>query len=363
MNRLSTLLKALALIIALTFGLSVPTLMYHARDVQAQGYSGALPNVLTPTTGLVVTYTSGSIASGGLVTAITGATVTVSNTQTDCSAPGYASCNFVFWNSGSSLSTSTSYATAFAPGNVIVAYVTATGGNVTLVTPSSWAPGASNLVGPGGSNTAGAYWVPPGNCWYGVVTGTLTSPTFGAAPGATGLGLTTVIATAPAIPVMQVATTNAAVISVNTINCLINPPSTIGITGRGVNLVNVDFFYGIQQAGGVNATQLYTLASGTMNGALVFSKVAMPAPGASETPSTVAPVRADAGTLVVTPSGATFNSVVTTAGAFFTQRFAPATTFSLTTDDTMYYVSMTVLCNTTQATTINTPGVMVHITQ
>lgn len=334
------------------------------RDVQAQGYSGAMPNVLTPASGLVVTYTNGLITSGGLQTTITGNTVTVTNTQTDCSAPAYASCNFVFWNTGASLSTSTVAATAFAPGNVVVAFVTATGGNVTAVTPASWMPAtASVTTQPGGTtNTAGAYWVPPGNCWYGVVTGTLTAPTFGAAPGVTALGLNVGLSTAPAVPVMQVATTNAAVISVNTLTCLINPPSTVGITGRGINLVNADFFYGIQQAGGVNATQAYVLASGTMNGALVFSKVVLPAPGAAETPSTVAPVRADTGTLVVTPSGAAFNSLVTSAGAFFTQRFAPATSFSLTTDETMYYVAMTFLCNTTQATTINTPGVLIHYT-
>jgi len=53
---------------------------------------------------------------------------------------------------------------------------------------------------------------------------------------------------------------------------------------------------------------------------------------------------------------------VTSAGAFVTQRFTPATTFSLSTDETLYYVSMTVLCNTTQATTINAAGGIVHYT-
>ena len=338
--------------------------LLHPKVVHAQGYSGALPNILTPASGLVVTYTNGTVTSGGLQTAITGNTVTVSNTQTDCSAPGYASCNFIYWNTGASLSTTTTAATAFAPGNVVIAYVTATGGNVSVVTPAAWSPSSTGVNNqPGNStNTAGAYWVPPGNCWYSVATGTLTTPTFGAAAGVTALGLNNTTATAPAVPVMQVATTNASVISVNTINCLINPPSTVGITGRGINLVNADFFYGIQQSGGVNATQLYTLASGTMNGALVFSKVVMPTPGASETPSTVAPVRADTGTLAVTPSGATFNSLVTTAGAFFTQRYTPSAPFSLSGDDTLYYISMTFLCNTTQATTINTPGVMIHFT-
>lgn len=364
--RMMKTIKALSLAALIGALFTVPMLFtpHFGATPFAQGYSGAMPNVLTPATGLVVTYTGGLVVSGGLQTTITGSTVTVSDAQTSCAAPAYTSCNFVFWNTGASLSTSTSAATAFAPGNVIVAYVTTTGGNVTAITPSAWAPASTAIttLPSGATNTAGAYWVSPGNCWYSVATGTLNAPTFGAAPGATALGLNVVVSTAPAVPVMQVSTTNAGVISVNTLTCLINPPSTVGVSGRGINLTNVDFFYGIQGTGGVNATQVYVLASGTMNGSLVFSKVAFPAAGAAETPSTVAPVRADAGTLVVTPSGAAFNSLVTSAGAFFTQRFAPATTFSLTTDDTQYYVSMTVLCNTTQATTINTPGVLVHFT-
>lgn len=361
MKILTRLGQAALLMAALTL-IAVFSLSTPPQRLEAQGYSGALPNVLTPASGLTVTYTNGSVTSGGLVTAITGSTVLVSNTQTDCSAPAYASCNFVYWNTGASLATTTAVATAFAPGNVIVAYVTASGGNVTAVTPASWAPAnTATTQTPGGTtNTAGAYWVPPGNCWYSVATGTLTTPTFGAGPGVTNLGLNVVGASN--VPVMQVATTNAAVVSVNTISCVINPPSTVGITGRGVNLVNADVIYGLQQTGGVNATQVSVAASGTMNGTLVFDKVAFPAPGASETPSTVTPVRADAGTLAYTPAMASFNSVVTTAGAFFTQRFTPATPFALTTDETIYHINFTVLCNTTQATTINVAGVLVHFT-
>lgn len=202
-----------------------------------------------------------------------------------------------------------------------------------------------------------AYWIPAANCYYSVATGTLTAPTYGAATGVTTLGYTALLA---GVPMLQVSTTNAAVISVNSIRCLINPPSIVGGTNRGVSLVDADFFYGIQQAGGVNATQVYVLASGTMNGTEVFGKVAMPAAGAAETPSAAAVVRADAGTLVVNPSGAAFNAGVTTVGSFFTQKYTPATPFRLDTDRTLYYITMTFLCNTTQATTINTPGVMVH---
>lgn len=336
----------------------------HPVVAHAQGYSGALPNVSADApTGLQVDYTAGTITQGGKVQAITAGNVTVSNTQTDCSAPGYASCNFIYWASGTGLSTSTTASTAFAPGNIVIAFCTATGGNITLCTPASWAPAtaAVNTLRPTGSDTGSAYWVPPGNCWYSVATGTLTAPTFGATGGVTSLGLVAIGASNT--PVVQVATTNAAVISTNTITCLVNPPSTVGVTGRGVNLVDAAVFYGIQQTGGVNATQVAVLASGTMNGTLVFSKIAMPAAGASETPSTVTPVRADAGTLAITPAVASFNSLVTTAGAFFTSTFTPANPFSLNTDLTQYYVNFSVLCNTTQATTINVAGVLIHYTR
>lgn len=363
LNLWLTLVAVLALLFGITDHLRLMRqyASYEAH-LKAQGYSGAMPNVLTPATGLVVTYTAGTISSGGLQTAITGSTVTVANTETSCAAPAYTSCNFVYWNTGSSLSTTTSAVTAFAPGNVVVAFVTSTGGNVTAITPAAWIPATAGLTTqPGGTtNTAGAYWVPPGNCWYSVATGTLTTPTFGAAPGVTGLGLNTVGASF--LPVMQVATTNAASISTNTFSCVINPPSTVGITGRGVNLVNAVAFYGIQQTGGINGTQVAVLASGTMNGTLVFSQVAFPTPGTSETPSTVTPVRSDTGTLAITPAVGSWNAAVTTAGGFYSAQFTPAATYSLSTDLTQYYFNMALLCNTTQATTLNLAGVLIHFT-
>lgn len=332
----------------------------------AQGYSGALPNVTAASgTSLRLPYTAGRVAQGGAQTAITAdATgLLATGSMASCAAPAYTGCNFVYWNTGASLSITTAAATAFAPGNVVIAFVTTSSNDILVITPASWSPwttGATNTPG-GASNTAGTYWIPPGNCWYDVATGTLTTPTFGAAPGVTALGLNVVGASNT--PVMQVATTNAAVVSVNTIKCLINPPSTIGITGRGINLTSADVYYGIQQAGGVNATQASVAASGTFNGQIVFTKIAFPAAGASETPSTVTPVRADTGSLAYSPAAAAFNSLVTTAGAFFTQTFTPAASFALNVARTQYYVNFTVLCNTTQATTINVAGVQVSYTE
>lgn len=357
---------AVAAVVALMVAFSpqqwTKTFDHLGSPVQAQGYSGALPNVgPTAATGLGLTYTAGSVTAGGSVQAITAGTLTASDSQTSCAAPAYTACNFVYWTSSTALLTTTTASTAFTPGNIVVAFCTSTGGNITTCTPASWSPATADAtLRPTNSNTGLSYWVPPGNCWYSVATGTLTAPTFGATAGVTSLGLNA-IGTA-GVPVMQVATTNAGVISVNTISCLINPPTTVGVTSRGVNLVDANVFYGIQQTGGVNATQVYVLASGTMNGTLVFGKTLFPTSGASETPSTVAQTRADSGTLAVTPSGATFNSAVTTAGAFYTQKFTPATPIALTTDLTQYWLNFTVLCNTTQATTINSPGIMIHYT-
>ena len=354
MRKLTSILTVAVAALLLAVGFS-------STPLQGQGYSGALPNVLTPASGLVVTYTAGTVSSGGLQTAITGSTVTVSNTQTDCSAPNYASCNFVYWNSGSSLATTTSITTAFAPGNVIIAYVTATGGNVTAVTPASWMPAAAGVstYPNGATNTAGAYWVPPGNCYYTTSGGTFAAQTNVGVAGATGLGLVASASGVGTVPVLQVATTNSGT-ATNTITCLINPPSTVGVTGRGVNLVDATMFYGVQQTG--LGTQAAVLASGTMNGQAVFTKVAFPTAAGAETPSTVAPVRADSGTLVITPVVASSNVNTTTAGAFYSIKFAPATTFSLSTDLTQYYVNLTLLATATSATTINTPGVMIHYT-
>jgi hypothetical protein len=354
--------KTAVLIAALTALMSVPMLMHRERPVFAQGYSGAMPNVAaTAATGLGITYTAGTVVSGGTQTAITGSTLTATDAMTSCAAPAYSACNFVYWNSGASLSITTTAATAFAPGNVVIAFVTTSGGNITVVTPASWAPYTAGLTTTptGANNTAGAYWIGPGNCWYSTSNGTLTTPTFGAAPGNTALGLNT--AGASFVPVMQIATTNAAVASLNTISCVINPPSTVGVTGRGVTVQDVVVMYGIQQ-NGVNATQVAVEASGTLNGVLVFDKVAFPTPAAGETASTVTPVRADSGTITLTPAKASFNAGVSTAGAFYSQKIAPGAAFTMNTDLTVYHVNFTVLCTTTVATTINVAGILVHFT-
>lgn len=101
-----------------------------------------------------VTYTAGTVYSGGTAEAITAGTINnLTTSTTNCTAPAYSSCVFIYWASGSSLLATSTYATASASGNVIVAYVTvASNGTITLINPASL-----SLAGPGAANpiTAG----------------------------------------------------------------------------------------------------------------------------------------------------------------------------------------------------------------
>lgn len=314
--------------------------------LSAQGYSGALPNVSAhAATGLQVDYTVGIVPQGGAIQAITAGNVTVSDAQTSCAAPAYSSCNFVYWATGTGLSTSTTASTAFATGNIVIAFVTTTGGNVTLVTPASWSPATAdvNTLRPSGSNTGLAYWVPPTGC---------NSSVSGNSTGTNGF---TILGTAPSIPVVQAAT-SASGTNTHYFSCNITPPTTIGISGRGAQIVSIDFFYGVQTTG--LGTQATVGSSGTMNTKIVFTKIAYPAAGASQTPTGLAEaVRADTGTLVF--SNLT-NVATTTAGEFYTITLTPATPFAANVALTQYFATISLLNTATSATVTNSPGLLVH---
>jgi hypothetical protein len=127
---------------------------------------------------------------------------------------------------------------------------------------------------------------------------------------------------------------------------------------KNVSLIDAVFYYGVQQA--AIGTQAAVLASGTMNGSTVFSQIALPTPAASETASTVAPTRADSGTLTITPAVASFNTATTTAGAFYSVRFTPASAIPLVTDLNKYFLTVNFQGAATTATTVNSPGLTVH---
>ena len=171
-------------------------------------------------------------------------------------------------------------------------------------------------------------------------------------------GLT--VAGASNTPVMQAQTSNTGT-NTHTYVCQLNAAAWSGQTTgipRNILLIDASLLYGVQTT--ALGTQVATLASGTMNSVIVFSSIVFPAAGASETPSTVTPVRADAGTLVITPVVASFNTATTTAGGFYTAKFAPATPFAMNTDLKLYLLTVALLNTATSATVTNVAGVLVH---
>ena len=134
------------------------------------------------------------------------------------------------------------------------------------------------------------------------------------------------------------------------------PPTGIITSGNGLAITEAVFAYGQAQLLG---TQSATLGSGTLNSVAVFSTITYPAAGAAETPSTVTPVRADSGTLLITPVVASFNNSTTTAGQFYTMRFTPATPIAWKTDLVQLLLTVRVVPLTGLETSFNTPGVLV----
>lgn len=195
------------------------------------------------------------------------------------------------------------------------------------------------------STNAYQYWVPPGAC---------NSTVSGNSTGTNGLTTTGASAT----PVVQ-AQTDGTGTNTHTFICNIAPPSWIVTTGTGLQVVSATFFYGVQTTG--LGTQAAVLASGTMNSSQVFSYIAYPSPGVGEVASTVTPVRADSGTLTITPVVASANVATTTAGAFYSMTFTPASgTLAWKTDLRQLLLTVTLLNTATSATVTNSPGVLVR---
>lgn len=118
-----------------------------------------VPSVSWVATGLTLTYTGGKVYPGAVAQSITGSTLTLTNTKNTCTVAaiqaGTDACNYVYWTSGSSLSTSTTYSTATAAGNIPLYACTTTGGNITgcaqftLFSGLTPVGGFSNVTGTG----------------------------------------------------------------------------------------------------------------------------------------------------------------------------------------------------------------------
>jgi hypothetical protein len=307
--------------------------MLHA----AQGVSLAAPfPSIAPNapTGLQVNYTAGKIVVGGTIVSLVSGNVTVTDAMTDCSAPSYLACNFVYWpGTGTTLATTTSVGTAYAPNNRILAFVMASGGNISSITPIT-------ITLPT-SLTLSAYWVSPGACQQ-TVSGNATGTNGQTVSGASFT------------PTIQ-SQTSATGTNTHTFLCNISPPV------RPSSVVDVSFYYGVQTSN--LGTQAAVLASGTMNGSVVFSTITYPTPGIGETPSTVTPVRADSGTLLINPVVASANVNTTTAGAFYSVRFTPASPIVVSADHVQLLLTVTLQAAATSATITNSPGAYVRYTR
>lgn len=222
---------------------------------------------------------------------------------------------------------------------------------VSLPTDGGWIAAAPTLLTPQPLFAQGysranpyAYWVSPGGCF---------SAVSGNASGTNGL----TVAGTSSTPVIQ-ASTSATGTNTHTYVCNISPPNAVITTGAGIAIVDAVFMYGVQTSN--LGTQAATLASGTMNSSTVFSSITYPTPAAAETPTTVAPARADSGTLVIAPVVGSANVATTTAGAFYSTRFTPATPVVWETDLKQLLLTVTLQAAATSATVTNSPGVLVH---
>lgn len=148
------------------------------------------------------------------------------------------------------------------------------------------------------------------------------------------------------IPANQIKVTNGGA-SVNTLSCIIPINTFQPLINKGITIKYADVLYGV-------ATTTLTSISGG-----AFSTIAFPAPGATETASTVTPV-AVGGT--VTTSSTTGNMAATTAGAFKVSRLTPATPINLTTDKTFLIVSENFNQSASAAQVVNSPGMLLYYT-
>lgn len=215
---------------------------------------------------------------------------------------------------------------------------------IALNLPSPFA----HLLAQGYSNAnPGAYFVPPGAC---------NSTVSADATGTNGL----TVSGASFTPVVQAQTDNTAVAHTHTFVCNISPPAFILTTGTGLQIIDATFFYGVVTSN--LGTQAVSLTAGTLNSAIVFSSITYPAAGTGETPSTVTPVRADSGTLTLLPTAANFNVTATTAGAFYSETFTPASgTLPWKTTFKQLLMTVKLLNTTTSATITNSPGILVRM--
>ncbi len=297
--------------------------------VSAQGYSGALPVVSAHSgTSLRAVYTAGKVSNGGSQQSITADATGLLTTasQGDCAAPTFTACNIIYWTSGTALATTTSVATAFKPGNIVIAYVTTDGSDILVVTPASWSPGiASN------TQTDRFFYSSPNNCSF--------VPTTTAA--AAGYPKWITPAAGQAVLEYKTDTTAGSV----AITCILNLPPTRSTSGTGMTVTGVDVLYGIV---GVTATSVSDPS---------FATITAPATAGGSATGTVA---AAGGALTLLPTTGTWQATLATAGLLYRGSATFGTPVALNTVAQSLSVVITVVTPGTTAEQIDLAGFVIR---
>jgi len=278
---------------------------------------------------LTVTWTAGNIYVGGGSVPVAAGSVALTASQNSCTRPAQSSCNFIYANSSGTVAATTTYLTAVANGNTLLATATTSSSGVTsLQAPYQDVEGLINV-----QTSDGYFFVPPGSCALNLSGGTLT--------GTNGLQIVGTSFT----PVNLLATTTAT--ETTTITCLITFNSRT-TASKGMQVNDITLLYG----NSVGATA-------TCNAPTV-STITLPTAGAAETASTVAPV-AVAGTLTVTPVVGSCNTTAVTAGQFYTEKVALNTAYAVSTDLTALLFQQSFVGPAAASYTLYTGGLIVHI--
>jgi hypothetical protein len=254
------------------------------------------PSVSWSATGLTLTYSNGTVYQGGAGNSITGSTLTLTTNLTACNQAGIqaGTCNIVYWpGSGSSLSVSSTYATAAAIGNRILYFCTTnSSGNISGCAPPELDVNGAIPVTYGDA----AFFVQPSNCLM-----TPTTTAFSTSPALTRVG---------ANQLVYSGTTNTTAGTI-ALTCDI----TFGgrtTAGLGFQVTGVSLYYGIQ------GVAMSSIAAATV------ATVTLPSAGGSASGS----ASAVGGTYTVTPS--TLQTSTTTSGNCYDEQVAFGIPFTYT---------------------------------
>lgn len=120
-----------AVVIALMLAAIVMQAPYMTNGTINAQANLKMPNVSRLGSLLNVQWTAGTLNNGGHAVTVSAGTGATTAAMTDCSSPGYASCNFIYSNSSGTVAITTTRATAFAAGNTLMAYAETNGSAIT----------------------------------------------------------------------------------------------------------------------------------------------------------------------------------------------------------------------------------------